>query len=610
MAGPTPVSALIHAATMVTSGVYLICRLSDVFAVAPATMAVVAVTGTLTALLAATIALVQNNMKRILAYSTVSQLGFMFAAVGCGAFAAGIFHVYTHAFFKACLFLGAGSVMHAVGAHGDADIRELGGLHKYQPRTHWTFALSCAAIAGVPFFSGFFSKDEILVGALSAGGYFAFAPWLGYALFGLLVVAAVMTAFYMFRLFFVTFWNGEYRGGPSHGDEHGHHEPHESPDSMTWPLIILGAGAFGAGYFWVGIFHFEPWVTWLEPSLGSIGTEHSGAIVAALCGIAAAVVGIYLAWAWYYKPGVEIPRQLAEGAPGVHAFLMDKWRVDEFYDATVLRASRGLGLLSAHFDKNAVDGLLAWVTSQGVRLLSFLFTRIQTGLVHSYGAFMMAGMVVVGWWFLFPHPHVGVHESVEEIAYNPVRLEAGPGLGYQYRWDFNSDGEFETEWEEQLSQSHSFGDDEFEPGAVVVVDGFGYGVTRKQYRLEPGEALPVCPTLLGDWRRDDPAFIESHPHLVGAPPHVAAGERGVVVRPNGARVRVGGARAEEPDEEIQVGPGVELFLGDARLTVVGSVRVTVAVKNAVGFEATDSVRITLQRESQPGAPQARVGGAR
>ena len=234
MAGPTPVSALIHAATMVTSGIYLVCRLSPVFALAPATMAVIALIGAVTALMAASVGLVQNDIKKVLAYSTVSQLGFMFAAVGCGAFAAGFMHVYTHAFFKACLFLGAGSVMHAVGAHGDADIRTLGGLRKYMPATRATFLVSCMAIAGVPLFSGFFSKDEILVGVLSSAGYFSFAPWVTPTVFAMLVLGATMTAFYMFRLYFLTF-SGEYRGGPhaAHGHAHDAHGDDHDPRGHT-----------------------------------------------------------------------------------------------------------------------------------------------------------------------------------------------------------------------------------------------------------------------------------------------------------------------------------------------------------------------------------------
>ena len=219
MAGPTPVSALIHAATMVTSGIYLCCRLSPVFVQSPTTMAVIAVVGTLTALLAASIALVQNQLKKVLAYSTVSQLGFMFAAVGVGAFNAGIFHVFTHAFFKACLFLGAGSVMHAVHAHGDADLGRAGRHEEVHALDQPDLLHQLPGHRRLPAdFSGFFSKDMILHGALGAGEYFEFAPWLGTAVFVALCLGAFATAFYMFRLYFLTF-TGEFRGGHGHGHD-------------------------------------------------------------------------------------------------------------------------------------------------------------------------------------------------------------------------------------------------------------------------------------------------------------------------------------------------------------------------------------------------------
>jgi NADH-quinone oxidoreductase subunit L len=639
MAGPTPVSALIHAATMVTSGVYLICRLSPLYAAAPGAMAVVAVIGALTAFLAATIALVQNNMKRILAYSTVSQLGFMFAAVGSGAFAAGIFHVYTHAFFKACLFLGAGSVMHAVGAHGDADIRQLGGLNKFQPRTNWTFLVSCAAIAGVPFFSGFFSKDEILVGALGSTEYFHFAPWLGWAVFGTLVVAATMTAFYMFRLYFVTFWNGEYRGGPAraHGEDHGHeeealgdealgdekehgahahHDPHESPDSMTLVLVVLALGALFAGYLWIGALglvdmHFEPWMQWLEPSLGSIGAEHHTSHIAwaLLCGSGAALVGIYIAWLWYARAGVETPKTLAEQYAGLYRFLLDKWRVDELYDATVLGASRGLGVASAQIDKNFIDGMLAWVTSQGVRLTSFLFTRIQTGVVHAYGAFMMAGLLALGWWFLAPHPRIAVQLDEDRLAQNPVRLEAGEGLGYSYRWDFDSDGRYDTQWESASIRTHSYSDAELEKGAVVVVHPGTYGFSSRTVRLDPGEQLQLNTDMLGSWQRETADFLARRPDLAGVPPLVVADEQGLLVRPNGALVRIRGSLAE-CDRQQRVGPGEQLQIGEARLMVAGRVKATLRVRNAVGLERGVSLELGLQRSGRPGNEQARLGGGR
>ncbi len=330
MAGPTPVSALIHAATMVTAGIYLICRLSFVFVLSPFAMTVTAVIGASTALMAATIALVQNDIKKVLAYSTVSQLGFMFLGVGVGAFTAGFFHVFTHAFFKACLFLGAGSVIHAmhVRIHDDdksQDIRNMGGLRRYMPYTYWTFAASTAAIIGLPLLSGFFSKDEILFRAYTNAETHPMAArlkqmhnepflpptWLGPTLYWMGVAAATLTAFYMCRVFFMTF-HGRFRGWeigrPSllakiksehhheqeHGDDEEHHHdeedlkvpgyaPHESPWQMTVPLIVLATGAVFAGVFNMGPVGVTPLDHWLEPVFesalkGSIapraGAEH------------------------------------------------------------------------------------------------------------------------------------------------------------------------------------------------------------------------------------------------------------------------------------------------------------------------------------------------
>ena len=305
MAGPTPVSALIHAATMVTAGVYLVCRLSFVFVLSPFTMATIAVTGAATALFAATIALVQNDIKKVLAYSTVSQLGFMFLGVGVGAFTAGFFHVFTHAFFKACLFLGAGSVIHAMHARihdgeKSQDMRFMGGLRKYMPLTYWTFLASTLAIAGCPLTSGFFSKDEILyrawvnhtvnpfTQALTDRKVHVFEPppmGLGPVLYVVGVLAATMTAFYMVRAVILTFW-GDFRGWtigrPSillpkaelHGDDDRTTRktsprratlPHESPWQMTIPLIVLAACAAAAGVLNAGIFHFTPMEHWLSP---------------------------------------------------------------------------------------------------------------------------------------------------------------------------------------------------------------------------------------------------------------------------------------------------------------------------------------------------------
>jgi NADH-quinone oxidoreductase subunit L len=353
MAGPTPVSALIHAATMVTAGVYLCCRLSPIFMASSTAMETVAVVGALTALLGASIGVAQTQMKRILAYSTVSQLGFMFAAVGCGAFAAGFFHVFTHAFFKACLFLGAGSVMHAVHAHGDADIRYLGGMRKHMPITHATFLVACLAIAGIFPLSGFFSKDEILFGALQATEHLGGVGWF---VFGVLSLTAALTAFYMFRLYFLTFW-GPFRGGnpPGEqadrvgGEEGGHPEVRESGEAITYPLIVLAVGAALAGLIgmphWWGDWAWTWWTEWLTEE-GPVASwplseaEHGGAWMgptAMVIGLAAGIAGIALAWAWYKDRDAVAPER----------------------EAAVLRVGVGAGAL-------ATAGLVVWPLARRV----------------------------------------------------------------------------------------------------------------------------------------------------------------------------------------------------------------------------------------------------
>jgi NADH-quinone oxidoreductase subunit L len=627
MAGPTPVSALIHAATMVTSGIYLVCRLSPVFSLAPHTMAVIALTGAVTALMAASVGLVQNDIKKVLAYSTVSQLGFMFAAVGCGAFAAGFMHVYTHAFFKACLFLGAGSVMHAVDAHGDADIRTLGGLRKYMPRTRLTFLVSCLAIAGVPLFSGFFSKDEILVGVLSSRAYFSFAPWLPPTVFAMLVIGATMTAFYMFRLYFLTF-SGEYRGGPVHeapaashaahghdAAQHGHeshhaHEPHESPSSMTIPLLVLGVGAVFAGYVWVGIAGFEPWVTWLEPALGSIHAEHSHTtpLIAMAFGLTAAAVGIGLAYLFYYRHST-VPARLAAQFPGLHSLLMDKWRVDEFYDATILAASRGIAQLCSAFDRYVVDGLLAGATTKIVQGTSFVFTRLQTGLVHTYGAVMAVGLLAVTFHFVVPHGNPSV---LGDPAGMKVELEAGRGLAYQYRWDFDGDGEYETGWTADAKTDHEFTDDDFH-GYAVVFESAAYGARPRTLFIEPKHTLRVGSGSLArvmsrdelstdefgeSWRRDKDA----------AAPVITADDRGLVIRPRGASVRKDG-ELQGADSDVHVSRGEHVTIGEARLSVSGLVRPRVQVRNAFGMERVQAVTVVVPKVApRIGAQVAAVRG--
>jgi NADH-quinone oxidoreductase subunit L len=491
MAGPTPVSALIHAATMVTAGVYLICRLNFVFVLSPFTMTVIAVVGALTALFAATIALVQNDVKKVLAYSTVSQLGFMFLGVGVGAFTAGFFHVFTHAFFKACLFLGAGSVIHAMHAHihddvASQDMRNMGGLKKYMPITFATFAVSTLAIIGTPLTSGFFSKDEILFKAFTSHAIHPFKEklaqrgvgvweqptWIGPALYVVGVIAATMTAFYMCRALFLTFF-GEFKGweigeaAHAHHGEHGHHDhahddhghghhgpapaPHESPWQMTLPLVILAVGALFGGWLNAAPFHFEPLGEWLEPVFDHAvkaaveargGEEHAHHLMWPLAagGVAAFAIGSSIAYWMYLAQKGEPAKKLAESNKGLHQLLLDKWRVDELYGATVLGVTEATAETCAAVDQGIVDGLLARATSGAVAAGGFVLRSLHTGLFHAYGAAMVLGMVGVGWFFVAPHADVSVNEKSGTYT-----VQAAPGLGYAYRWDADGDGKFDTE---------------------------------------------------------------------------------------------------------------------------------------------------------------------
>jgi len=524
MAGPTPVSALIHAATMVTAGIYLVVRLSNVFLMSPTAMAIIAIIGAATALFAASIALVQTQMKKILAYSTVSQLGFMFAAVGVGAFAGGFFHVFTHAFFKACLFLGAGSVMHAVHAHGDADVRELGGMKKFMPITRWTFLISCFAIAGFPLTSGFFSKDDILLGAayMGTGVWADFPRWVGWAVFGMLAIAAFMTAFYMFRLYFLAF-EGEFRGAHKHDDhahddhahdDHAHAPPHESPWAMTVPLIVLAAGAALVGFLglphWLGLPNV--WEHWLEPSIARLpvaeGAHVSIAIGATAMSVGTLVglAGIGLAYLWYVKENGTTPARIAASMPGLHALLMDKWRVDELYAFILIRPMAWLARFAANFDKLAVDGLLAKATSSLTLVGGWVVTRVQNGVVYAYSAVMVVGLAGVVWWYLVPH--AGLEHAVRGAQ---VKLQASSGLGYEYRFDANSDGEFETEWSGERSVEGNYEPKDFVGGAFVITT-LRPGQREREVVFEGDDVIALEPSDLGpEWQR------EPEPGANGAP---------------------------------------------------------------------------------------------
>jgi NADH-quinone oxidoreductase subunit L len=370
MEGPTPVSALIHAATMVTAGVYLVARLGPLYVKSETALFIVAWIGALTALMAATIALVQTDIKRVLAYSTVSQLGYMFLACGVGAFGVGIFHLYTHAFFKALLFLGSGSVIHALA--GEQDMGKMGGLRTKIPWTFWTFVSGWLAIAGIPFFSGFYSKDEILVGVFSAH-----EP----ALFAIAFATALLTAFYMSRLLFLTFF-GAFRGG--HETEH---HVHESPSTMLLPLILLAFGSFAAGYVQV------PRV--VEPALRleAAHGEHPGWLPWAAT--LNALVGIALAF-WMYVRRTDLPAKAAAALRPLHRLFENKYGFDLAYDAfartAVVKGSEGL--LWKAFDEGVIDGLVNGVARVTAHV-SARMRLIQVGLVRAYALVVLGGAVAL-----------------------------------------------------------------------------------------------------------------------------------------------------------------------------------------------------------------------
>jgi NADH-quinone oxidoreductase subunit L len=382
MEGPTPVSALIHAATMVAAGVFMVARLQPLFSLAPTTLLVVAVLGLGTALMAASIGLVNNDIKRIMAYSTISQLGYMFFGLGLGAYVAALFHLATHAFFKALLFLGAGSVMHGTG--GETDIRRMGGLGRYMPVTFATTTVGALALAGFPGLSGFWSKDEILAAALVRGQENSF--YLVLLILGLL--GAFMTAFYAFRMIFLTFT------GKPRFDTHYLHV-HESPAVMTVPLTLLATLAAVAGL--VGIPPEAGWIHgFLAPAFeGAVG-EHShvsALLLAASSGVALA--GIGLAWAMYYaRWSWAAPELWASRLRPVYLFLLNKWYFDELYAATIVAGTRALARGLWSFDMRAIDGTVNGIAAMAVAL-SRGARKLQTGLVHNYALALAIGMVLM-----------------------------------------------------------------------------------------------------------------------------------------------------------------------------------------------------------------------
>ena len=381
MAGPTPVSALIHAATMVTAGIYMIARSNILYTMAPVTQGVVAIVGLSTAILAATIALKQNDIKKVLAYSTVSQLGYMFLALGVGAYTGAVFHVMTHAFFKALLFLGAGSVIHAMS--GEQDIRNMGGLKKYMSVTHITFLLACLAIAGMPPFSGFFSKDEILAAAYERSPL----------LWGVGVAGAIMTAFYMFRLYAMTFL-GKFRGT----NEQEHHL-HESPKAITIPLIILAILSVIGG--WIGIpeilmhggHRLEAFLAPVFAQSNALTGKHplSHATEYMLMGVSvgAALVALLYAWSKFTKY-----QKIEKGETGLGKVLANKWYVDELYDSIIVKPVLAFAkYFNNIFEKKGIDGFVNGI-GKAVNYGSRQIRLLQTGQVGAYVLMMVLAILI------------------------------------------------------------------------------------------------------------------------------------------------------------------------------------------------------------------------
>ncbi len=417
MQGPTPVSALIHAATMVTAGVYMVSRLHFLYSAAPETLAVVAGIGVATALFAATVALTQNDIKRVLAYSTISQLGYMFLAAGVAAYGAAVFHLMTHAFFKACLFLGSGSVIHAMG--GEQDMRKMGGLRRAMPYTFWTFGIAVLAIAGTPLTAGFFSKDEILWQAFSS-------PHGSPILWVLGVTGAGLTAFYMFRQLFLVFF------GECRADSHTRSHLHESPKVMTLPLVLLAVGSIAAG--WIGlpeILGGSHFAEWLEPVFGAPHEVHASASseeTLMVLSVTVAALGFYLAYLIYYK-GRLAPERFSSLAGGLfYRLFYNKYYIDEIYQFLFVGGTLLLARIGAWIDQYIIDfivdgsakttAFISWfnglfdnrVVDWAVNKIADAtfdagdkFRKVQTGNINSYlyvilGAVLLAMIIKLRYW--------------------------------------------------------------------------------------------------------------------------------------------------------------------------------------------------------------------
>jgi len=393
MEGPTPVSALIHAATMVTAGVFLVARCSPLFEFAPDALAFVTVIGATTAFFAATIGLVQNDIKRVIAYSTCSQLGYMFFAAGVSAYNVAIFHLFTHAFFKALLFLGAGSVIHAMS--DEQDMRKMGGIYKLVPATWMLMLIGTLALTGFPLTAGYFSKDAVIEAAYAAGtgvGQYAFAMG---------VVAALMTAFYSWRLIFMTFH------GPSRADHHTLEHVHESPAVMIVPLVLLAGGALFAGMAFVGPFigehsgEFWGKALFVTPDKHILEAMHHVPTWVKWSPVVVGFIGLLLAWHMYIR-NPEAPKRLAQTHYPLYQFLLNKWYFDELYDLIFVRPAKAIGrFLWIRGDGGVIDRFGPDGVAAGVQMLTRRAVQLQSGYLYHYAFAMLIGLSAITTWYIF-----------------------------------------------------------------------------------------------------------------------------------------------------------------------------------------------------------------
>ena len=393
MEGPTPVSALIHAATMVTAGVFMVARLSPLFELAPVALSVVIIFGGTTAFFAATVGLVQNDIKRVVAYSTCSQLGYMFVALGAGGYAMGVYHLFTHAFFKALLFLGAGSVIHAM--HHEQDIRNMGGLWRKIPYTAALMAIGTLALTGFPFTAGFFSKDAIIEVA-----YATKVPGHDYA-FLCVILAALMTSFYSWRLWFLTFW------GTTRADHHTYEHAHESPLVMMIPLAVLAVGSILAGYplkeYFIGHHHDAFWKGALAYAQSNqiLHDYHEVPKWVVAAPLVMMLSGFALAWYMYVR-SPQTPVRLAAEFPGLYQFLLNKWYFDELYERIFVRPAKWLGkFLWKQGDGTVIDGFGPDGVSSSVIRVTDRVVKLQTGYIYNYAFAMLIGVAGLVTWYLF-----------------------------------------------------------------------------------------------------------------------------------------------------------------------------------------------------------------